>query len=81
MFQHMTTENKQDSEPIGFTVEGILGMAGGKSAVAKACGLTIQAVAKWKRHIPTQHFRTEAIMAGLPIEIVRPDMVRAKRYE
>lgn len=81
MFHEMTIKNKPDDEPIGFTVEGILGMAGGKSAVAKACGLTIQTVAKWKRRIPTQHVRTIAIMAGLPIEIVRPDMVRAKRYE
>lgn len=64
-------------EPVGFTVEGVLSLAGGRAAVAVALGLTIQAVAKWDRRIPGKHAREVAIMAGLPLEIVRPDLVRA----
>ena len=64
-------------EPVGFTVEGVLALAGGRAAVALALGLTIQAVAKWDRRIPAKHAREIAIMAGLPLEIVRPDLVRA----
>lgn len=51
-------------------------MAGGKAAVARRLGLTLQSVAKWDKRIPARHAREVAIMAGLPLEIVRPDMVR-----
>lgn len=51
-------------------------MAGGRGAVATACGVTIQTVSKWDRRIPIQHARKVAIMAGLPLGIVRPDMVK-----
>lgn len=68
----------KEDEPIGFTVEGIVSIAGGKAAVARACGVSIQTVAKWGRRIPGQHARTVAIMAGLPLGIVRPDMVRSE---
>ncbi len=67
----------QPDEPIGFTVEGILNAAGGRSAVAKGLNISIQSVAKWGRRIPDAHAQQVAIMAGLPLEIVRPDMVRA----
>lgn len=70
------TDNRRADEPIGFSVQGILGMAGGRGAVAAACGVSVQTVAKWDRRIPAQHARTVAILAGLPISIVRPDMVR-----
>lgn len=73
----MATQRRQPDEPVGYTVEGILGMCGGKGAVARKCGLTIQAVSKWDRRIPSQHARAVAILAGLPLEIVRPDMVRS----
>jgi len=69
-------ERKRSDEPIGFTVQGVLGLAGGRGAVAAACGVSVQTVAKWDRRIPAQHARTVAILAGLPISIVRPDMVR-----
>jgi hypothetical protein len=68
---------KDMESPIGYTVEGIIGVAGGKAAVAKACGVSIQSVAKWGRRVPAKHARTVAILAGLPLEIVRPDMVRS----
>lgn len=68
-------------EPIGYTVEGILALAGGRGAVAKKLGLPIQSVAKWARRIPDRHARTVAIMAGLPLEIVRPDMVQRGHNE
>lgn len=66
----------QHDEPLGYTVEGILGLAGGAGVVAQRLGLTVQAVDKWGRRIPRRHAQTIAVMAGLPLEIVRPDMVR-----
>lgn len=63
-------------EPIGYSVEGVLQLAGGRGAVAKKLGLTLQTVDKWERRIPGKHAREVAIMAGLPIEIVRPDFVQ-----
>jgi hypothetical protein len=66
---------KDKQSPIGFTVDGVIGVAGGKAAVARACGVTIQSVAKWGRRVPAKHAKTVAILAGLPLEIVRPDMV------
>lgn len=67
---------KHRDSPIGFTVDGILAAAGGPAAVANACGLTVQAVAKWGRRVPERHAQKVAVMAGLPLEIVRPDLVR-----
>lgn len=66
---------KRTDEPLGLTVEGVLAMAGGRAVVSKKLGLSIQTVAKWSRRIPAQHARPIAIMAGLPLEIVRPDLV------
>lgn len=68
---------RDNDSPVGFTVEGIIGVAGGKAAVARACGVRIQSVAKWGRRVPARHAKTVAILAGLPLEIVRPDMVRS----
>lgn len=65
-----------NDEPIGFTVEGVLNYAGGRAAVAKACKVSIQTVAKWHRRIPDAHAQRVAVLAGLPLEIVRPDMVQ-----
>lgn len=64
--------------PVGFTVEGVLGLAGGRGAVARECGVSVQTVAKWGRRIPAAHARTVAILAGLPLAVVRPDMVQHK---
>lgn len=67
--------NKQKL-PVGFTVTGVVAMAGGVTAVAKACGVSPQAASKWK-YVPSKHARKVAIMAGLPLEVVRPDFVQA----
>lgn len=63
--------------PIGFTVEGVIALAGGRKVVADATGVSVQSIGKWTTRIPAIHARTVAILAGLPLEIVRPDMVRA----
>lgn len=70
----MTTKSQES--PVGLTVQGVIGIAGGKAAVARACGVTIQSVAKWGRRIPARHAMKVAILAGLPLGIVRPDMVQ-----
>lgn len=62
--------------PIGFTVSGVVAIAGGSSTVAKECGVSPQAVHKWK-YIPRKHARKVGVMAGLPLEIIRPDMVQS----
>lgn len=67
---------KDNELPLGFTVQGLIGMAGGYAVVAKECGVSVQSVRKW-RGIPIRHARQVAILAGLPLEIVRPDMVRS----
>lgn len=66
----------KSDEPIGFTVDGIIAKAGGVSAVAKELGLSFQTVSLWNRRIPAKHAFKVAIMAGFPIEIVRPDLVK-----
>lgn len=63
-------------EPVGYTVEGVLAQAGGRGAVARRIGVSIQSVAKWGRRIPAPHAREVAIMSGLPLAVVRPDLVR-----
>lgn len=68
-------EDLKKGMPLGYTVDGIIGLAGGAGKVARRCGITVQSVDKWRK-IPTWHAREVAIMAGLPLEIVRPDMVR-----
>lgn len=77
----MKTNKKAADSPIGYTVEGVLALAGGRGAVALGCKVSIQSVAKWDRRIPGPHARTVAIMAGLPLEIVRPDMVQSRCEE
>lgn len=72
----MTKKMSNPDEPMGFTVEGVLALAGGRGAVAKALGVSVQSVAKWNRRIPSQHACKVAVLAGLPLEIVRPDMVQ-----
>jgi len=68
---------KQKSKfPVGFTTRGIVQLAGGAGVVANACGVTVQSVAKWK-YIPGPHARQVSIAAGLPLAVVRPDMVQA----
>lgn len=72
----MTKKMSNSDEPVGFTVEGVLALAGGRGAVAKELGVSVQSVVKWSRRIPAPHARKVAVMAGLPLEIVRPDMVQ-----
>ena len=66
---------KQHRLPVGYTVQGVIGMAGGAAEVARRCGVPVQSVVKW-RYIPSKHARTVAIAAALPIGIVRPDFVQ-----
>ena len=68
---------KKEEEPIGLTVAGVIAMAGGAKLVAEKCGVSVQSVTKWTTRIPAIHARSVAILAGLPLEIVRPDMVRS----
>ena len=68
-------QKKPSKSPVGFTVKGIVGSAGGATVVARACGVSPQAVFKWL-YIPSKHARTVAVMAGLPLAIVRPDLVQ-----
>ena len=70
-------QTRDPKSPIGFTTTGIVQTAGGQGAVAKACGVPVQSVAKWK-YIPGRHARAVSILAGLPLAIVRPDMVYEK---
>lgn len=72
----MTSQTRALDEPIGFTVEGIVALAGGAPKVSKKLEISVQSVNKWGRRIPQVHARTVAIMAGLPLEIVRPDLVK-----
>lgn len=74
----MTQTIQPSDQPVGFTVEGVLGLAGGRGAVATALGIHVQSVAKWDRRIPSAHARKVAILAGLPLAVVRPDMVQHK---
>ena len=77
----MTKKMSNSDEPVGFTVEGVLALAGGRGAVAKELGVSVQSVVKWGRRIPAPHARKVAVMAGLPLEIVRPDMVQRGHNE
>ncbi len=54
-------------------------MAGGHGKVAKLCGISVQSVTKW-RYVPAWHAQKVAIAAGLPLAIVRPDMVREVEF-
>ena len=75
-FGERTTLPAGQGMAVGFTVTGIVAMAGGVTAVAKACGVSPQAASKWK-YVPAKHARKVAIMAGLPLEVVRPDFVQS----
>lgn len=72
----MAEESKRSDEPLGFTLEGVINAAGGTVVLAKALGLKVQTILKWHRRVPGKHARQVAILAGLPLEIVRPDLVR-----
>lgn len=69
-------KTRNESAPVGFSVRGVVVMAGGTGVVAEKCGITPQAVHKWSHSIPEEHARTVAIAAGLPLAIVRPDQVQ-----
>lgn len=67
--------HKSSKFPVGYTTSGVVQTAGGNGVVARALNLPVQSVAKWK-YIPGRHARQVAIMAGLPLAVVRPDMVQ-----
>jgi hypothetical protein len=68
-------KKRRACEPLGFTTRGVVEMAGGAAVVACKLDLTVQAVAKWTR-IPGKYAREISIMAGLPLALVRPDLVQ-----
>ena len=75
--RNMEAKQKTEKMPVGYTVIGVIETAGGAGKVAAACGVPVQSVAKW-RYIPGWHAKQVAILAGLPLAVVRPDMVQHK---
>jgi hypothetical protein len=61
--------------PIGYTVRGIIERAGGPAKLATELKISYQSVYNWKT-IPSKHATKIAILAGLPLKIVRPSMVQ-----
>lgn len=71
----MNTEVKRDPRlPIGYTVAGVVAKAGGAPAVSRDIGVSTQSIHKWRK-IPNRHANRVAILAGLPLAVVRPDLV------
>lgn len=70
--------DKRPDAPISYSVQAIVAMAGGPRKVAERFGLVQQTVNAWSIRIPGIYAREVAIMAGLPIELVRPDFVSPK---
>ncbi|MDI1347910.1 hypothetical protein [Aquabacterium sp.] len=70
------SSKKASDEPFGFTVRGIIDLAGGPATVARHFDLSVQTVAKWGRRVPGIYARDLAILAGLPLAVVRPDHVQ-----
>lgn len=60
--------------PNGYTVPGVIALAGGASAVGRECGVDPQSVVKWTK-IPDRHIRIVSTMSGLGIEVIRPDII------
>ena len=54
-------------------VRELLKQAGGAVKVAEACGLTRQAVYKW-RSVPVRHVNVVESMSGVPRNHIRPDV-------
>jgi hypothetical protein len=79
MKMRMTKEEreavKQSRLPIGFTVQGVVAKAGGVPVLARDLGVPSQSIHKWTK-IPNRHAHRVAVLAGLPLAVVRPDMVR-----
>ncbi|RQS39801.1 Cro/CI family transcriptional regulator [Burkholderia sp. Bp8990] len=69
----MTT--KANRKPIGYSVRGVVTKAGGAVKVAETLGLSHQAVRQWGDVIPSRHAEIVAGLAGLPLGVVRPDLV------
>ena len=72
--------------PLGYSVQGIVELAGGAANVSRlltenGMQITLQGVTRWASRIPREYAQAVAIFAGLPLEIVRPDMVRAGHAE
>lgn len=64
---------KPQKTPIGYTVRGVVVKAGGIQTVATALGLTQNAVRNWTT-VPAKHAETVAMMATLPLAVVRPEL-------
>lgn len=68
-----TNIKRRDRQPVGFTVQGVVAAAGGPAALARELEITAQSVHNWTK-IPTRHARRVAVLAGLPLAVVRPDL-------
>lgn len=66
---------KKSRQPIGYTVQGVVAKAGGVPFLSKDLGVTSQTIHKW-RQIPSWHAQRVAVLAGLPLAVVRPDLVQ-----
>lgn len=49
--------------------QDLIHLAGGDEKLAKACGVSVDALRKWReiRRIPPKHWSTVAKMAGVPL--------------
>lgn len=66
---------KKSRQPVGFTVQGVIAKAGGVPLLSKDLGVTSQTIHKWKQ-IPSWHAERVAVLSGLPLAVVRPDLVQ-----
>lgn len=70
----MTVADPVQKTPIGYSVRGVVMKAGGINRVAHALELHPNAVRAW-RLVPDRHAELVAVMSGLPLGAVRPDLV------
>jgi hypothetical protein len=69
--------SKPQKTPVGYSVRGVVVKAGGPQAVAAARNISEQSVRLWKT-IPAKHAEVVAVMAGLPLSVVRPELTIKK---
>jgi DNA-binding transcriptional regulator YdaS (Cro superfamily) len=68
MFKPMTKTNQE-------IVEMATAKVGGESALARALGIKVQSVQKWKK-IPAERVLDVEYATGIPREQLRPDLYR-----
>jgi hypothetical protein len=65
---------KPKSSPVGYTIKYVVNKAGGAKVLSEMLGITKQAVYRWKA-VPVDHAELVSRLSGLPLAIVRPDLV------